>query len=170
MINLNSAICPVNKNNLSWRNLGMCLQSWGLNSTYLGKGTLEVVVLARSPGPWSQTEDFKKWKWNGYRDKHFWACLCEYAAGPVSWKLNLGCLLRMEGILAANIFLGYSGWARMNFNFSFGVPNESKAFTMKRPSSAFGNSNHQGKFISFFSRKVCGLSLEKSEEASYWLD
>lgn len=49
----------------------------------------------------------------------------------------------------------------MNFNFSFGVPNESKAFTMKRPSSAFGNSNHQGKFISFFLQEGMWIVLRE---------
>lgn len=60
----------------------------------------------------------------------------------------------------------------MNFDFSSEYPNEIKALNMKRSSSAFGNSNYpvassQGSFTYFFfSRKICGLSLEKSEVAS----
>lgn len=42
----------------------------------------------------------------------------------------------------------------MNFDFSFEYPNEIKAFKIKRPNSAFGNSNYQvassqGNFTSF---------------------
>ena len=55
----------------------------------------------------------------------------------------------------------------MNFDFSLEYPNEITALNMKRPSSAFGNSNYQVAELYFFSRKICGLSLEKSQVASY---
>lgn len=61
----------------------------------------------------------------------------------------------------------------MNCDFSSEYPNEIKALNMKRSSSAFGNSNYQlassqeNFTYFFFSRKICGLSLEKSEVASY---
>lgn len=73
------------------------------------------------------------------RSKHFSACSLG-TCGNYPNKLNSGC---WEVSRKASVLKNDRSWTRMNLDFSSEYANEIKAFNMKRPSFAFGNSNYQ---------------------------
>lgn len=171
-LNVSSAICPASKNTYRGR-------IWRLNvppklepqfCKGLGKGTLA----GSGSGQVSRTTitDRRFLEMRVQRRAFLSRCCGRAPGGPIPWQAELGVLGSLYQEWTASLPKNNRSWTRMNSDFSFEYPNETKPFNMKRPSSAFGNyqlASSQGNFT-LFSRKICGLSLGKSEEATYWLN